>query len=186
MPYVFEPTVKVESKECAGVVFHVRRMTDGRKTALKKQLRETNSKLREIIRAQTKLDAVISGDDKEASDEAQLKWIELQEEFDGLMESVVKPETIRWGIHAIEGLVTPQGTPLTMDDISSWPSVLVKEAMIFVNAEMELDGAERKNLLPPTTSGEQAPNQSRLSIVKHASEEAGGGISLVGISQTTS
>jgi hypothetical protein len=122
-------------------------MTEGRRSSLRKLLAEPNAKIRAIMREQAKIEAEPEGSRDNA------KWLELQEEYSGIMLETVDPAWVTWGVKQIEGLEVDSKT-LTLEDWQDWPSALFNEVLEAVKSESELNGAERKNSESPTTSGE--------------------------------
>lgn len=147
MAHKYEGVRRRESTTCEGVVFFLRKMTEGRRLAYRAKLREANAKLREILREQGKLLEM----PEEARDHD--KIMDLQDQYDDLQLNVMNPETIKWGVKQIEGLEV-DGKALTLEDWEEWPSHLFKEVLEAVNEESQLNGAEIKNSSSPTTSGE--------------------------------
>jgi hypothetical protein len=123
-------------------------MTEGRRLDLRSKISEPNRRIREILKEQ----AAIEGQSEETRDSA--KWLELQDEFDGLMLEKVNPAWLTWGLKRIDGLEV-EGKPLGVEDWKDWPSALFEEVIVAIKAESELNGTERKNSELPTTSGGQ-------------------------------
>jgi len=147
MSFKYDGVRRRESTTCPGVVFYLRKMTEGRRLAYRAKLREANAQLREIMRDQGKLLEM----PEEARDHN--KIMELQDQYEDLQLTVMNPETIKWGVKQIEGLEV-DGKPLTLEDWQEWPSHLFNEILLAVNEESALNGDEIKNSSSPTTSGE--------------------------------
>jgi hypothetical protein len=168
MPYKHETTRRHESQVFEGVVFYLHKMTEGRRLDIRSKIAEKNRRIREIIKEQAAIEKVEEGQQDGA------KWLELQDEFDGIMIEEVNPTWIQWGVKKIEGLEA-DGKPLGVDDWKEWPSALFDEILRAVKSEAELNGTERKNLPSPTTSGEPAGLSPSLSIVPSVDGKASGG-----------
>lgn len=157
-----------ESKQFPGVTFYLRKMTEGRRKELRRALGPINARISEILREQDLIEKAPDGERDYA------KLLSLQEEFDTVFLEQSNPTWIRWGVKSVEGLETEDGTPLTVEDMDSWPSELFSEILAAVKSEAELNGAERKNSELPTTSGKQeGGSQSRLTA--EAAEKQDGG-----------
>lgn len=157
-----------ESKKFPGVVFYLRKMTEGRRKELRRIIGPINLRVSEILREQNMIDALPDGE-RDYS-----KYLALQDEFDGIFIEQSNPAWIKWGVKSIEGLESEEGQPLTVEDLDSWPSELYAEVLEAVKSEAELNGAERKNSELPTTSGKQEGGNQSLSIVEAAGKPAGG------------
>jgi hypothetical protein len=149
-----------ESKVVPGVIFHLRKMTEGRRIELRKSLMSTNSRIRQIGREQ---DAILSN--KENPDMP--KFLELNDEFDSLMIEEVNPKTLLWGIKSVEGLEI-DGKILTIAEWSEFPSELFHEMIQAINVESGLSKDEEKNLPLPTTSGAQVGKNPESSTASNA------------------
>lgn len=177
--YKHETTRRAESTQFPGVSIILKKMTEKRRQDLRKLLGAHNARVRQIIREQAELEK----QDDATRDMA--KWLDLQDEFDGLMLDKINPVWITWGVKQIEGLEA-DGKPLSVDDWEEWPSALVNEVVEAVKAESELNGTERKNSELPTTSGEVAGQTHKLSIVPSAGGRDSGAIETADlISQNT-
>ena len=138
-----------ESENFPGVSVMLRRMTEGRRIELRKLIAEPNRRIRVIIRDQ----AIVEKEPEETRDNA--KWLELQDEYDGIMVEKINPAWITWGVRQIEGLEV-DGRTLTVEDWKDWPSALFNEVLDAVKNETELNGVQRKDPESPTTSGAPA------------------------------
>lgn len=167
MPHKHDTTRRVGSEIFSGVSVVLKKMTEGRRLELRKLISEPNRRLREILREQ----ANIEKEPEETRDMS--KWLELQDESDGIIIESINPAWITWGVKQIEGLEV-DGRSLGVDDWKEWPSALFDEVLTAVKGEAELNGAERKNFESATTSGAQADSsQSPLTVV--SAEKEGGG-----------
>ena len=167
MPHKHDTTRRVSSEIFSGVSVVLKKMTEGRRLELRKLISEPNRRIREILREQ----ANIEKEPEESRDMS--KWLELQDEFDGIMIESINPAWITWGVKQIEGLEV-DGRSLGVDDWKEWPSALFDEVLTAVKGEAELNGALRKNFESATTSGAQADSsQSPLTVVS-AEKEVGG------------
>ena len=167
MPHKHDTTRRVSSEIFSGVSVVLKKMTEGRRLELRKLISEPNRRIREILREQ----ANIEKEPEESRDMS--KWLELQDEFDGIMIESINPAWITWGVKQIEGLEV-DGRSLGVDDWREWPSALFDEVLTAVKGEAELNGALRKNFESATTSGAQADSsQSPLTVVS-AEKEVGG------------
>ncbi len=146
-----------------GVKFTLRKMTEGRRMDLRKQLAGPNQRARDILREQSELEKV------EEEQRETIKIMNLQDEFDGLMLEVVNPIWIVWGCKQIEGLEV-DGDSLSVEDWKNWPSALFDEILTAIKSEAELNGAERKNFVSPITSGGPADGSQSPSSAGSASE----------------
>lgn len=134
---------------------------------LRKLIAQPNRRIREILREQEEIGRVPD----ETRDNA--KWLELQDEFDEIMLTAINPAWVKWGVKQIEGL-SVDGKSLGLDDLLDWPSVFFDEVLTTVKLEAELNGAQRKNSLSRTTSGEPVDLSPNPSTASPAKEEAGG------------
>ena len=157
-----------ESKRFPGVVFYLRKMTEGRRKELRRTLGPINARINEIMREQNMIDAMPDGERDYA------KYLALQDEFDGIFLEQSNPAWIRWGVKSIEGLESEDGQPLTVEDLDNWPSELFAEVLEAVKSEAELNGAERKNSESPTTSGKQEGGNQSRSTAEAAEKQDGG------------
>lgn len=167
MPHKHDTTRRFESEIFPGITVVLRKMTEGRRLELRKLISEPNRRIREILREQAAIEKV----DEESRDMA--RWLELQDEFDGIMIEKINPAWITWGVKQIEGL-SVDDRPLGVEDWKDWPSALFDEVLTAVKSEAELNGAERKNFESPTISGEQADLTPKALTVEHANAEGGG------------
>lgn len=167
MSYKHETTRRVESINFPGVVFFLKKMTEGRRIQLRSLLGEHNHRVREILKQQSALEAVPEAERDMPA------WLDLQEEFDGIMIEKVNPVWINWGVKLIEGLES-DGKPLTVDEWKEWPSALTNEVVEAVKAEAELNGTERKNFESHTTSGELVVLTPKSSTATSAEEKDSG------------
>ncbi len=172
MPHNHETTRRFESETTPEVTLILRKMTEGRRIELRKIIADPNRRIRDILRSQS----MIEQSPEEARDN--LKWLELQDEFDEIMITTLNPSWVKWGIKQIEGLVV-DGKSLGVEDWQDWPSVLFDEALTVVKAEAELNGAERKNFALPTISGEQVVSSPQSSTAEIAEKRDGGAIETV-------
>ena len=138
MPHNYDTTRRVSSETFPGVSVVLKKMTEGRRIELRKLVAEPNRRVREILREQ----GTIEVESEEKRDMP--KWLELQDEFEGIMVGTVNPAWIKWGVKQIEGLEV-DGRSLGVDDWMDWPSALFNELVSEVKEEAELNGAERKN-----------------------------------------
>jgi hypothetical protein len=175
--FKYETTRRQESATFPGVFITLRKMTEGRRTELRRLIAEPNSRLRGIMREQAELDKL----PEDARDMA--SFLELQDRFDEILMSEVNPAWVRWGVKMVDGLEV-DGRTLAVEDFLDWPSVLFAEVVDLVKTEAELDGAERKNSALPTTSGEQGGGNRTPSTAPSADEGGTSAGELVqGISQ---
>lgn len=165
MAYRYDTTRRQESELFPGVVFFMHKMTEGRRLELRSMLAAANRRIREILREQ----ALIEKTDEDNRDTA--KWLELNDEFDGIMMEQMNPVWIKWGLKKIEGLENDRDEPLTVEQWKEWPSALVNEVVQAIKAEAELNGQERKNSGSPTTSGGQEELSPKSSTAQPASGE---------------
>ena len=167
MPHNHDTTRRVPSETFPGVSVVLRKMTEGRRIELRKLVAEPNRRVREILREQ----GTIEVESEEKRDMP--KWLELQDEFDGIMLEKVNPAWITWGVKQVEGLQV-DGRSLGVDDWGEWPSALFNEVLAAVKDEAELNGVERKNLGSPTTFGAPAGSTPKGSTVGSVGKEGGG------------
>lgn len=173
MGYKHDTTRRFESETFSGVTIILKKMTEGRRISLRELIGEPNRRIREIMREQ----AVLEKAPDDTRDTA--KWLELQDEFDGIMIGTINPSWIKWGVKQIEGLEV-DGKSLGVEDWEDWPSALFDEVLTTVKSEAELNGAERKNSELLTTSGELEALIQRASTAPPAGDAAGGEIRTVG------
>jgi hypothetical protein len=152
-----------ESSIVPGVIFHLRKMTEGRRIELRKSLMETNQRIRQIGREQ---DGILSNKDNPDM----VRYMELSDEFDSLMIEQVHPKTLLWGIKSIEGLEI-DGNPKSIDDWSEFPSELFAEMIHAINVESGLSKDEEKNSSLPTTSGAPVGKNPESSTASNARSE---------------
>ena len=177
MGYKHDTTRRIDSVTCLGVSAVLRKMTEGRRLELRKLISEPNCRIREIIREQAGIEKVPE-EERDMS-----KWLELQDEFEGIMVGTVNPAWIKWGVKQIEGLEV-DGRSLGVDDWMDWPSALFNELVSEVKEEAELNGAERKNYESHTTGGEPAPvSPSPLTADSARSVDGGASETVISISQ---
>lgn len=158
MSFKYEATRRKESVECPGVTYVLRRMTEGRRMELRKQLGPTQAKIREVLREQGRILELPT------KDQDLDRLLELQDEYDEAMLTVVNPATIKWGVKQVEGLEV-DGKTLGIDEWEEWPSHLFNEILGAVQDESALNGAEIKNLQSPGTSGAQADSNPESTTV---------------------
>lgn len=168
--YKFDTSSRKESQACPGVSFILRKMTEGRRLNLKKQLTEANSKLRTIIREQDTLfeKQRTAGADYPGIVQDNMKIMDLQGEYETIMMETVNPATFIWGCKQVEGLES-EGKVLTIDDWQDFPTVLYEEILTAVNSESQLKGAEIKNSELPITSGQQEDGNQKSTTADTAS-----------------
>lgn len=158
MSYKHETLRRHESTVFEGVTFYLHKMTEGRRLDLRSKVAEPNRRIREILKEQASIEQTPE-DSKDAA-----KWLELQDEFDGLMLEKVNPSWLTWGLKRVDGLEV-DGKPLGVEDWKDWPSALFEEVIRAIKAESELNGTERKNSLLPTTSGQlEDTSQKSLTV----------------------
>jgi hypothetical protein len=178
MVYKHETLRRRESQIFEGVVFYLHKMTEGRRLELRSKISGPNRRIREIIKEQASIEQV----DEETRDTA--KWLELQEELDGIMLGTVNPAWLLWGLKRIDGIES-DGKPLGVEDWKDFPSALFDEVIDAIKSESELNGAERKNSPSPTISGAPADMSQKSSIVDGVSEgDTGNKEIVIPISQT--
>lgn len=159
----WETTRRVGSSVIPGVFFVIRKMTEGRREELRKQIGPAIRRMRAILTEQDNLSSSTAPDRSE-------KYIELQDEFETLQAEKIDHAYIGWGVKQILGLEIDDRV-LDVSDFKDWPSELYAEVLAIVRAEAELNGAERKNSESPTTSGAQEGGNLKLSIVGNAEKE---------------
>jgi hypothetical protein len=168
MAYKFITSRKFESEVCPGVVAHLFKMTEGRRSDLRAALAEVASRERDLFQELQALSQVA----EDVRDMA--KWVGLNTKLDALQLDEIQPTWIQWGLKSLEGLVSENDIPLTKDDWKKWPSALFKEIYRAIQVEAELDGAERKNSESPTTSGVVADGPPSSSTAASAEKKASG------------
>lgn len=172
MSYKHETSRRHESVNFPGVIFYLRKMTEGRRLDLRTRIAEPNRRVMEILKEQAVIEGVAEGERDTA------KWLQLQDEFDGLMLEKINPEWIKWGVKHIEGIES-DGVPLTVDTWKDWPSLLFGEILDAVKQEAELLGSERKNLPSPTTSGAPEAGSLTRTTAPSAENEGSGELEIV-------
>ena len=172
-PHKHETTRRFESELFPGVSVILRKMTEGRRIELRRLINEDNRRIRDILREQA--------DIEKQPDESRnmARWLDLQDEFNGLLIEKVNPIWIKWGVKQVEGLEV-DGRALGAEDWENWPSALFTEVIDAVKAEAELNGIERKNLSSPTTFGAQGALSQKPSTAEAADEKVGGATGTVG------
>ena len=171
-----ETTRRIESTEFPGVNIILKKMTEGRRLELRKLISDPNRRVREIFNEQAVVEEAAKSDQNDKA--ASAKWMELQDEFDGLMLEKINPAWVTWGVKQIEGLEV-DGKTLGVEDWKDWPSALFSEVLNLVKSEAELNGSERKNFESPTTSGEPEGGTQKSSSVNTAENTGGGEIETV-------
>lgn len=173
MSYSYTATRTYESEAFPGVVYHIRKMTEGRRFDLRARLAEPTRKMRDLMKAQESLGDVAGKDTDYA------RWLEIQDQIDEISVSIINPEWVKWGVKQLDGLVV-DNAPLGLDDWQSWPSALFHEVLEVIKSEAELNGSERKNSKSPTISGEPEGGSQSSSTVESADEKVTGEIGTVG------
>ena len=167
MAHTHQTTRAFDSVVLPGVTVILKKMTEGRRIELRKLIGPFNKKIRDLLRGQ----AEIEQQPDETRDMA--KYLDLQDEYDGVMVCEINPAWIIWGVKQIEGLEV-DGTSLGVKEWENWPSAFFDEVLNAVKGEAELNGVGRKNSSSPTMPGEQGSSSPSLSIVESAKKEAGG------------
>lgn len=178
MAYKNTSTRREESKQFPGVVFHLRKMTEGRRKELRRLLSPINARVSAILREQDIIDAA------PAAERDHLKSLALSDQVDTIFLEESNPIWIKWGVKAIEGLESEDGVPLTVEDYDAWPSELFHEVLAAVKSEAELNGAERKNSELPITSGKQEGGNQSPSTAQAVESTGGGEIETAGSTLT--
>jgi len=129
----YESTRRVESKECAGILFTVYRMSFGRRLELTRKVRELLGRL-EFVRA----GPAGAGEDAEAA----------------LLAGEIDRQYALWGLASIEGLEIDGHAATPQDLIEKGPEKLVAEVLAAIRREAGLDEEERKNCESHSTSCE--------------------------------
>lgn len=151
-----------------GVEVVLRKMTEGRRLELRKLISEPNRRIREILRDQAAIEK------EPEADRDMSRWLELQDEFDGIMIEKINPAWVTWGVKQISGLEVDERV-LGLTEWDQWPSALFDEVLTLVKDEAELNGSERKNSESATISGApEASNQKPLTVVSAKSADGGG------------
>ena len=163
----YDTTRRFESIALPGVSVVLKKMTEGRRLELRKLISEPNKRIRDIMREQVKLEKI-----PEVERDIP-QYLDLMDEFDGIMIEKIDPAWITWGVKQVEGLVV-DGRTLGVEDWPEWPSSLFREVVDEVKSEAELNGAERKNSELRTISGEPVGSiQKPLTAVPAKSGDGG-------------
>ena len=128
---IYKSTVTVESTECPGVRFTIRRMSFGRRLELARNVRDKLGRL-EFLSA---------GEEGKAEEaEAALLACEIDRQY------------AEWGLASVEGLEI-DGKPATPQSLlDGGPESLVTEVLEAIYREAGLSGEERKNSESHSTS----------------------------------
>lgn len=167
---------EIDSKVLPGVKLRLKRLTEGRRTALRAALAEATARMRRISR---EMDAMAKLSPEEQDIE---KLLEAQDRFDEIVATEVNPAWIRWGLASISGLEV-DGEELGLDRLYDWPAPLFKEALETIRAEADMSAEERKNSELPSTSGElevgsqNSTTASRVNGSVSSADETAGSIS---------
>jgi hypothetical protein len=167
MAHQYTSNRKIESEALPGVTFWVRKLTEGRRAALRAKLAEPNKKIRQIMRQQSELEKTPIEERDTAA------WLELDDDFNSILIDI-NSLYIFWGLSKIEGLEV-DGKPLGVEDAADFPSNLFAEIMDRVKEEMELSGAETKNSSSLPTSQGQVATEGTSGTAQSAEEKAGTG-----------
>jgi hypothetical protein len=166
--YSHKSVRKIESESCVGAAIYLYKMTEGRRLDLRESIAKPNRETRELIRKQEALGKMAEGD--AVSDNFDYAaWLELQDEIDYIRMSELDPALILWGVKKVEGLEV-DGESLDVKDWKRWPSNFYKEVAAAVQAESELNAAEKKESLLPTTSSVADPAPPPPSTATNVSE----------------
>lgn len=178
-PFVFYTTRTVESVSCPGVILHLRKLTEGRRADLRAKLAPHQRKMKELVDKMGALSDEIDSVDRDAPDalavieDKYVQWATMQEEFNVLQDETIAPIWLKWGVKAIEGLVSENDVPLTVDEMREWPYELYEEAFKIVQGSTDISAEAQKNFDSPTTSGGQVAPSQTLSIVPPAEKTDG-------------
>lgn len=156
-------TTEYESKCFPGVKAILMKMTEKRRSEIRKKLAPFTARGREILKLQEEL---LAKGDRTDSDAVQI--VALSDEFDEITHEKQNPAWLIWGVKQVEGLVV-DGATLSISDWEQWPSALVDELVDAVKREAELNGMERKNFELLSTSGEPEQPAPSSSTVESAS-----------------
>ena len=150
MAYQYNSTRKVESETLPGVTFYLRRMTEGRRSALRAKLADHNRRIREIMKAQADLEKTPIEERDTAS------WMELNDEFESILQEKINPQWVSSFLTKVEGLEV-DGKSVNCEDWADFPSHFFQEVLDKIKHEAELGGAD------------EIPNSS-LPLISHAQE----------------
>ena len=163
MAYNFVTTKRIESTECPGASFVIKRVTEADRTMLREQNMESSATLRELGVRIKRLSARAArfGDeiaekkkpDMEAVYDNEKELASILDETDSIVIAKLRPQWIEMFLVAIEGLEI-DGTPVTKADVAKGPPELFNEIIGAIRAELGVGETELKNLLPPSTSEE--------------------------------
>jgi hypothetical protein len=171
-PFVFVTTRRVDSATCPGVVLHLRKLTEGRRSKLRESLAPHQGVLKNLVEQLQSVSDELAKDGETAQQLLQ-KWSDLTEEFEAIQAETIGPIWIKWGIKHVEGLINENGEPMTLDDLFDWPSELYNEALAFIRGNTDMSEEDRGNSDSPTTSGGQVAPSQTLSVVPPAEKRDG-------------
>lgn len=172
MPQNYTSSRRFTSETMPGVIVVLKKMTEGRRLELRKLIGPPNRRMREILKMQGDIEKTPEADRDD------MKWLELQDEFDELIATQINPSYITWGVKRVDGLVVDDET-LDVERWKEWPSFFFDEVLQAVRDESELNGNERKNSESRTISGVAADSTQKSSTASSASEKDGGAIEIV-------
>lgn len=158
----YESTITKQSESCPGVSFTFRKMSEGTRIALRRQLAEAFGRLRDLAQEREEFNASlaertgkpfneITVGDLSAAERRRLAEIEERQGL--IQDGEIHPAYYDAGFVRVEGLqidgADPDGALLR----AAGPPELVREITDAIVAESALLAAERENFESPTTSG---------------------------------
>jgi len=142
----YNSTSRYDSQTIPGVVFILKKLTEGRRLELRKMLAEPQAKMSLIMKELAKHNQ-LPEDQQDASVVSNLSM-----EFDDVLYERIHPTWVKWGLKSVEGLVI-DGTTLTAENIMDFPSELFEEILNTVMGGTQLSTDQSKNSESPSTFG---------------------------------
>jgi len=136
-------TSEIEGLE--DVKFVIYRMTEARRTELRRSLSEVNGEANTLTKELASLDM-----EKDA-----VRIGEITTRMDELFSEIIDPTWVAWGLDSIENL-SVDGQPITKERVKHAPSTLYREILDRIRKEAGMTGDEVKNSPLPIISGEVA------------------------------
>lgn len=166
MAYIFKTTARIPSRECEGVTFVVRKMTEGRRDELRLA---QGPHLAKLGLMQEELTSLVGKTDPESLARSQEIINDSQ-----LVLSALGGVKITWGLKALEGLAEDSDdVTLDIEDWKRWPPELAAEAVRIIDQATGLTVAEVSSLDKGTTSGVVVPEPKPNTTAASASEPDG-------------
>jgi signal recognition particle subunit SEC65 len=164
----FQTTIRKESQKYPGVFYTLKKMSEGRRVALRLLIAEPTAEIRSILREMRHIEEQYP-DFKERPEHATQQMFDLADRMDGITISKIDPFWLRWGLKELEGLEIDDQPADAELLISDGPPGLFEEIVEAIKVLAQLNGEEEKNSESPTTSGEQEGGTTKNTSAEAAS-----------------